>query len=151
MAKSRIGVLGTGEVGRTLGAGFLARGHEVKIGSRDPDSYKLRAWLGKAGKGATSGTFADAAGFGEVVVLATLWSGTKNALDLAGTKSLDGKVVVDATNPLVSVQNAPPALALGHTDSGGEQVQRWIPGARVVKAFNTIGNAHMVNPTFADG
>jgi hypothetical protein len=60
-------------------------------------------------------------------------------------------VIVDATNPLVSVQNAPPALALGHTDSGGEQVQRWIPGARVVKAFNTIGNAHMVNPTFADG
>jgi 8-hydroxy-5-deazaflavin:NADPH oxidoreductase len=151
MSKAKIGILGTGEVGRTLGAGFAALGHEVKIGSRDPASFKLRSWLAKAGAGASSGTFADAAAFGEVIVLATLWSGTKSALDLAGAQNLAGKIVIDATNPLVPVPNAPPGLALGRTDSGGEQVQRWLPGARVVKAFNTIGNAHMVNPNFEGG
>ena len=97
------------------------------------------------------GTFADAAKFGDVVVLATSWSGTENALKLAGASSLAGKVVIDATNPLAFAPNAPPALAIGHTDSGGEQVQRWLPEARVVKAFNTIGHAHMFKPSFPGG
>ena len=86
-----------------------------------------------------------------MVVLATSWSGTENALKLAGPSSFAGKVVIDATNPLVFAPNAPPGLALGHTDSGGEQVQRWLPEARVIKAFNTIGHTHMFKPSFPGG
>lgn len=88
---------------------------------------------------------------GDVIVIATLWGGTENAIRLADTRNFAGKVVIDTTNPLVFSPGAPPALALGHTDSGGEQVQRWLPEARVVKAFNTVGNAHMVNPQFPGG
>src|SRR5690348_10680123 len=121
-----IGVLGTGDVGRVLGSAFARLGHDVKIGSREPRSDKLRVWLEQTGPNATSGTFAEAAAFGEVVVLATLWSGTQSALGLAGPDQLSGKVVIDATNPLDFSQGAP-RLALGHTDSGGEQVQRWLP------------------------
>jgi predicted dinucleotide-binding enzyme len=80
--------------------------------------------------------------------LATLWSATKNVIDQAGSANFKGKVVIDATNPLDFSKGMPPSLTHGHTDSGGEQVQRWLPDARVVKAFNIVGNAHMVNPQF---
>ena len=146
----RIGILGTGDVGRALGSGFAATGHQVKVGSRDANNPRLKEWAGKAGAHTSGGTFADAAAFGELVVLATRWSGTENALRLAGTESLAGKVLVDATNPL-DFSTRPPTLAVGRTDSGGEQVQRWAPGARVVKAFNTVGNALMFRPSFAGG
>jgi predicted dinucleotide-binding enzyme len=147
----KIGILGTGDVGRVLGSGFAALGHEVKMGSRDPASEKVKTWVAKTGKRASAGTFAEAAAHAEVAVLATLWSGTENAIRLAGPNNLAGKVVIDATNPLVFAANAPPALALGHVDSGGEQVQRWLPKARVVKCFNIAGNAHMINPQFPGG
>lgn len=147
----KIGILGTGDVGQALGHGFIRRGDEVKMGSREAGGEKARAWVAKMGKGASEGTFEDAAKFGEVVVLATLWSGTENALRLAGADNLAGKVVIDATNPLIFAQGKPPALALGHTDSGGEQVQRWLPKSRVVKCFNIVGNAHFVHPDFPNG
>jgi predicted dinucleotide-binding enzyme len=147
----RIGILGSGEVGRALGKAFAGLGHEVKIGSRDPGKVELAEWVRTAGAAASAGTFEEAAAFGEVAVLATLWSGTESALRLAGAENLRGKVVIDATNPLVFAPGKPPGLALGHTDSGGEQVQRWLPGARVVKAFNTVGHAHMVQPDFPGG
>jgi len=146
-----IGILGTGDVARSLAAGFLKLSHAVRLGTRDPGSAKVKEWLAYAGKGAGAVTFADAAAFSEIVVLATLWSGTENALKLAGKKALAGKVVIDATNPLVFRPGAPPALALGHTDSGGEQVQRWLPESRVVKCFNMVGHAHMVSPSFPGG
>ncbi|MDB4951566.1 MAG: putative oxidoreductase, coenzyme F420-dependent [Gemmatimonadetes bacterium] len=145
-----IGILGSGDVGQTLGLGLAAAGHEVVLGTRDPAGDKAQAWAARAGGRGRAGTFAEAAAFGEVVVLATLWSGTENALRLAGAENLAGKVVMDATNPLDFSQGAP-RLALGHTDSGGEQVQRWVPSARVVKAFNTVGSPHMVNPDFPGG
>ena len=146
-----IGILGTGDVARSLAAGFLQLGHAVRLGTRDPKSDKVKQWLAGAGKSASAGTFADTAAFGDIVVLATLWSGTENALTLAGRKPFSGKVVIDATNPLVFTPGAPPGLALGHTDSGGEQVQRWLPEARVVKCFNMVGHAHMVSPSFPGG
>jgi hypothetical protein len=147
----KIGILGTGDVGKTLGAGFLAKGHEVKMGSREAGNAKLLAWVKQAGPRASGGTFADVAGWADAVVLATLWSGTENALRLAGPERLKGKVVMDATNPLAFAPNQPPTLALGHSDSGGEQVQRWLPGAKVVKVYNSVGNAQMVNPQFPGG
>jgi predicted dinucleotide-binding enzyme len=147
----KVGVLGTGVVGQVLGAGFVKKGHEVKMGSRDPSNEKVRAFVTKSGAKASGGTFAEAAAFGDVILLATLWSGTENALKLAGAKNFAGKVVMDATNPLVFAPNAPPALERGWNDSAGEQVQRWLPDAKVVKVYNTVGNAHMVDPQFPGG
>jgi len=147
----KVGILGTGDVGRALGTGFARRGHEVKMGSRDAKNPKLAAFVKAAGPKASGGTFAEAAAFGEVIVLATLWSGTESALKLAGARNLAGKVVMDATNPLVFAPNAPPALERGWNDSAGEQVQRWLPDAKVVKAFNIVGNALMVDPQLPGG
>lgn len=147
----RVGILGTGAVGQSLGRGFASLGHEVKMGSREPDAPKVREWVMKAGATASAGTFAEAAAFADLAVLATHWSGTHNALKLAGPENLEGKVLMDVTNPLVFGSTGPPTLALGFGDSGGEQVQRWVPKAKVVKAFNIVGNAHMVRPEFPGG
>ncbi len=147
----KIGILGSGDVGKKLGSGFVSIGHEVMLGSRDPNSENVRSWIAANGKSASGGTFERTAAFGEVVVLATLWTGTENAIKLAGAKNFAGKVVIDATNPLVFEENKPPRLSLGFDDSAGEHVQRWLPGARVVKAFNIVGNQYMVHPQFECG
>jgi predicted dinucleotide-binding enzyme len=148
----KIGVLGTGDVGRVLAAGLATVGHEVMIGTRDPKQQKMVDWLSDAGKGVTAGTFAEAAAFGELLILAIGWDHVRNAIDLAGVENFAGKVVLDATNPLCfDVEGQPPVLDIGHTDSAGESVQRWLADARVVKAFNIVGNPHMVNPVFPDG
>lgn len=146
----RIGVLGSGNVGRVLGAGLAGLGHQVMLGSRDPGQDKLKAWSKETGPKASTGTFAEAASFAEIAILATLWAGTKSALDLAGPKNLDRKVLIDATNPL-DFSSIPPTLVVSGNDSAGEQVQRWVPGANVVKAFNIVGNQHMVKPSFPGG
>ena len=147
----KVGILGTGDVGRALGTGFARKGHEVKMGSRDAKNPKLAEFVKAAGPKASGGTFAEAAAFGEVIVLATLWSGTESVLKQAGSRNFAGKVVMDATNPLVFAPNAPPALERGWNDSAGEQVQRWLPDAKVVKAFNIVGNALMVDPQLPGG
>jgi predicted dinucleotide-binding enzyme len=150
MAVMQIGILGSGGVGQALGLGFIKLGHEVKLGSRSPD--KLKPWVDKGGKRASTGSFEDTARFADIAVVATLWSGTESALKLAGAPtSLAGKVVMDVTNPLIYEEGKPPRLSLGHTDSGGEQLQRWLPQSKVVKAFNTVGQAHMVDPKFPGG
>lgn len=137
MKKMRVGILGTGDVGKALGRGFASHGFDVKIGSREKKGEFV--------------TFEEAAKHGEVVVVCTRWDGTENALKLAGEQNLAGKVVIDATNPLKHVDGRPVGLDRGFTDSGGEQVQRWIPEAKVVKAFNIVGNALMVDPTLPGG
>jgi predicted dinucleotide-binding enzyme len=147
----KAGILGTGDVGKVLGGGLARLGHEVMMGSRNPQSDKVKDWVGKTGRRASGGSFAETAAFGEVLFLATLWTGTENAIRLAGQRNFAGKVVVDATNPLDFSAGIPPKLALGHTNSGGEQVQQWLPEARVVKAFNMVGNALMVNPQLPGG
>ena len=92
-----------------------------------------------------------AASFAELIVLATLWDGTPNAIKMADPKDFDGKVVVDVTNPLDFSKGMPPSLAVGHTDSGGETIQRMLSESKVVKAFNIVGNPHMVHPNFPGG
>jgi hypothetical protein len=148
----KIAVLGTGDVGRVLGAGLARKGHQVMIGTRDPASGRVSEWVQQTGHGVSAGTFADAAAFGEVAVLAVGWGQLQSVLELAQASNFAGKVVLDATNPLRSeVPGQPPALAIGHTDSAGELVQRLLPDARVVKAFNIVGNMHMVDPSFPEG
>jgi predicted dinucleotide-binding enzyme len=151
MSKLKIGVLGTGDVGQVLASGFAALGHEVKLGSRDAANPKAVEWAKKNGPNASAGTFADAAKFADVIILALLWTGTKNALELAGFENFAGKVVIDTTNPLDFSKGAPPTLSVGTTDSAGEQIQRLLPKAHVVKCFNIVGNPHMVKPSFPDG
>ena len=130
----KVAILGTGEVGKALAAGFTKHGHDVRLGHRDPKE-----------------PYAAAAKFGEIAVLATPWSGTHNAIQLADPKNLAGKIVIDVTNPLKFEDGKPPALAVSGDDSGGEQVQRWLPQAKVVKAFNTVGHTLMVNPQIPGG
>ena len=151
LAGQRVGVIGSGAVGQTLAAGFASRGHDVMLGSRDPEKDEVRAWLDGAGDGASAGTFADTAEHGELLVLATLGVGTLSAVELAGPERFAGKVVIDATNPLDFSGGFPPRLAWEDGRSLGESVQATIPGAKVVKAFNIIGNPYFVDPQFPDG
>lgn len=94
---------------------------------------------------------ADAARWADIIVVCTAWAGTGNALKLTGPENCAGKIVIDVTNPLGPSPQGPPVLVVGHTDSAGEQVQRWLPQARVVKCWNTVGNPHMIDPDFPDG
>ena len=151
LAHSRVGVLGSGEVGQRLAAGFSGRGHEVMLGSRDPDKPELREWLSGDGAGVQPGTFAATAAYGELLVLALLGSVAEQVIADAGVENFDGKVVIDAMNPLDFSDGFPPKLAIAGDDSLGERVQRALPGAKVVKAFNTIGSPYFVDPTFSAG
>jgi hypothetical protein len=151
LAQSRVGVLGTGEVGRRLAAGFRSRGHVVMIGSRDPGKAELAEWLSADGAGVESGTFAEAAEHGELLVLAVLGDAAEAAIAAAGRDRFSGKVVIDAMNPLDFSGGFPPKLSITGEDSLGERIQRALPEAKVVKAFNTIGNAYFVEPSFSEG
>ena len=151
LAQSRVGVLGSGEVGRRLAAGFCSRGHDVVIGSRDPGKPELREWLAGDGAGVKGGTFGQAAAHGELLALAVLGNAAEEAIADAGPETFSGKVVIDAMNPLDFSGGFPPRLSITGQDSLGERVQRALPDAKVVKAFNTIGNPYFVDPGFSEG
>ena len=151
LAHIRVGVLGSGEVGRRLAQAFRSRGHDVVIGTRGPDKPELSEWLAGDGVGVAVGTFAQAAAHGELLVLAVLGNAAEQAIDDAGRASFGGKVVIDAMNPLDFSGGFPPKLSISGEDSLGERVQRTLPESKVVKAFNTIGNAYFVNPSFSEG
>lgn len=145
----RIGVLGSGDVAKVLAAGFKKHGYDVKIGSRTPE--KLADWAKENGMG--TGTFAEVAAHGEIVVLAVLGRAAEEALKLAGAANLTGKIVVDTTNPIADEppENGVLRYFTDANDSLMERLQRAFPEARFVKAWNSVGNHFMVNPTFAGG
>lgn len=134
----RIGILGSGAVGQSLARGYARHGHEVRIGTRQPAVEDLPV-----------GPPAEVAAWAELVVLGVQGGA---AAELAGSLAaeLDGKVLVDATNPL-DFSSGAPALFVGHTDSLGERVQRVVPRVRVVKAYNTVGNTLFVDPEVPGG
>jgi predicted dinucleotide-binding enzyme len=145
----RIGVLGSGEVARALADGFVRHGDDVMLGTRD--TTKLVDWADELG--AQAGSFADAAAFGEVVVLAVRGSVAAAVLEAAETDNLAGKPVIDATNPLAD-RPAEGGVIAYYTDldrSLMEQLQEQVPDAHLVKAFNQVGNQHMVDPAFEGG
>ena len=145
----RVGILGSGDVAKSLARGFLNEGHEVMLGSREPE--KLVSWMQESGDGASGGTFSETAKFGELVVLAVHGAKSVEAIQMAGVDNFNGKVVIDATNPLDMSGGPPPKLIGGLGTSSGELNQKALPGAFVVKAFNTVGHAHFYKPEFAGG
>ncbi|HYF17900.1 MAG TPA: NAD(P)-binding domain-containing protein [Ramlibacter sp.] len=140
----KIAILGAGGVGTSLGRTWTGKGHEVRYGARNAQSDKVKAALA-ATPGAQAVSIAEAVKWAEAVVLATPWSGAQEAVTAGG--DFGGKPLLDATNPLTPTFG----LALGHTDSGGEQVQRWAPTAKVVKIFNTTALENMANPVYPQG
>ncbi len=121
------------------------------IGSRDPEKPELREWLSAEGVGIRSGSFAEAAAGSELLVLAVLGDAAEQVIADAGRESFAGKIVIDAMNPLDFSGGFPPKLSISGEDSLGERVQRALPDAKVVKAFNIIGNPYFVDPSFSDG
>ncbi len=146
-----VGIIGSGIVGRTLADGFLKHGYHVSVGTGN--AAKLSEWKSKAGANAHVGSFADAAAFGEMVVLAVKGSAALEVIQQAGPSALAGKTVIDTTNPIA---DAPPVNGVlkyftSLDDSLMERLQTAYPSIRFVKAFSCVGNAFMVNPRFPDG
>jgi hypothetical protein len=140
----KIAIIGAGVVGVALARGWTRKCHDITFGARDPVSPKVTGALAEV-VGAKVATIADAVKWADVAVLATPWGGTEAALQAAG--GFANKPLLDATNPLTPDYR----LALGHTTSGGEQVQAWAPDARVVKVFNTTGYGNMSDASYAQG
>lgn len=158
----KIAILGSAIVGKTLADKLASLGHDVMIGTRDPAATRARTAPGSFGEPPLSaflaehpsvglGTFAEAAAHGAIVFNATSGLGSLEALKLAGAANLDGKVVVDLSNPLDFSKGMPPTLSVCNDDSLGEQVQRAFPGAKVVKTLNTVNAYLMVAPGMLAG
>jgi len=147
----KIAVLGTGNVGDTIGSKLIEVGHTVMMGSRTVDNEKAKDFVAKHNGKATAGTFADAAAFGEIIFNCTAGVGSIEALKLAGDKNLNGKIIVDIANPLDFSKGMPPSLAICNTNSLGEEIQKEFPQTKVVKALNTMWCGLMVNPAMING
>lgn len=147
----KVGILGSTQVAQSLGNGFLALGHEVMLGSRQGGNPSAIQWAQRAGAKADAGTFMQAADFGEMVVLATLGTATSHAIEMAGPEHFDGKLVWDVTNPLEFHEGSPPKLIGAAGTSAGETHQQLLPRAKIVKVFNTVGNALFFRPELQGG
>ena len=154
----RLGVLGTGVVGKTITARLAGLEHEVMVGTRDPEATLSRTEPDQFGNPPFSdwqqehpavelGTFGEAAAYGEMVVNATSGVVSLEALEMAGEENLNGKILIDISNPLDFSQGMPPTLSVSNTDSLGEQIQRRFPEAKVVKTLHTMNAYLMVDPT----
>ena len=146
----KVGILGSGEVGKTLAAGFIKHGHQVAVGTRDP--AKLADWRGKHAA-AQVGSFAEAAAFGEVAVLAVKGSAAIDVIRATGADALAGKTVIDTTNPIAD--RPPEHGVVGFftrtNESLLERLQKEFPRVHFVKAFNSVGSDLMVNPSYSGG
>jgi 8-hydroxy-5-deazaflavin:NADPH oxidoreductase len=147
----KIGVLGTGIAGQTIGSKLVELGHEVKLGARTADNEKARAWSDKAGARASHGSFADAAGFGELLFHCALGAAALEVLAAAGDSNLANKILIDVSNPLDFSKGMPPTLLVSNDDSLGERIQRAHPALRVVKTLNTVSCFVMVNAGLVAG
>lgn len=147
----KIAVLGTGNVGATIGSKLIEVGHTVMMGSRTADNEKAVAFASQHSGKASAGTFAEAAAFGELVFNCTSGMGSIAALRLAGESNLSGKVLVDLANPLDFSNGMPPSLSVCNTNSLGEEIQKAFPQTKVVKALNTMWCGLMANPSLVNG
>lgn len=146
----KIGIIGSGIVAQVLAGGFVKHGHDVTIGTRNPD--KLAEWKAK-NRMARIGSFADAAKAGDLIVLAVKGTAAVEAIRTAGSGNLSGKVVMDVTNPIADLPPVNGVLRFFTSleESLMERLQREFLAIKFVKAFNSVGNAAMINPSFAGG
>jgi predicted dinucleotide-binding enzyme len=146
----KVGIIGSGGVAQALGDGFVKHGHEVMLGTREPD--KLADWVAR-NPAAQTGTVASTAEFGELVVLAVKGTAAAEALRAAGSRNLSDKPIIDATNPIADVPPVNGVLKFftNFDESLMEQLQREFPAAHFVKAFNSVGSGLMVNPRLEGG
>ncbi len=134
----KIGIIGAGNVGGTLGRILTKKGHQIVFGVRDPQSSKVQAAVESTEGKALAASVREAASHGEVLILATPWNATQEAIASAG--NLTGKIIIDATNPLeMTPAGLAAGLTIGHTTSAAEEIAQWAPFALIVKAFNNIG------------
>ena len=147
----KIGVLGTGMVGNALGSKLVQLGHSVKMGSRTVNNPKAVEWAKGNGPNASQGTFAESTSHGEIVFNCTAGMASLDALKLAGSNNLRGKILIDIANPLDFSKGMPPTLSVCNTDSLGEQIQRAFPDTKVVKTLNTVNCNVMVKPSLVPG
>lgn len=148
---NKIAVLGTGMVGDTIGSKLIEVGHTVMMGSRTADNEKALAFVAKHNTGASAGTFADAAAFGEIIFNCTSGGGSVDALKMAGESNLNGKIIIDLANPLDFSNGMPATLSIVNTNSLGEEIQKTFPSSNVVKTLNTMWCGLMVNPALING
>jgi len=141
----KITIIGSGNVGRTLGARWAGKGHEIVFGSRDPESTNSKE-IENSVPGAKVVGIKDAAAASGIVVLATPWPAAKSTIKAAG--GLKGKILIDCTNPLAPDQSG---LTIGPNTSAAEKISEWAEGAFVVKAFNNTGSGNMADPVYGDG
>lgn len=147
-----IGVLGTGMVGETIATALTQKGHNVRMGSRSANNEKAAEWVKKSNNHATQGDFNDAASFGEIVFLCLNGAYALDAVRMINADSIDGKIIIDVTNPLDFTQGMPPRLleGLNNSNSLAEEIQKALPTAKVVKTFNTVNCYVMVNPALVN-
>jgi predicted dinucleotide-binding enzyme len=148
----KIGILGSGVVGQVLATGFVKEGHQAMLGTRNPAKPELVKWK-KANEVIEVGTFSETAKFGELLVLAVEGAAAEKVIDLAGAGQFKGKIVIDTTNPIAK---QPPTNGVLHyfttlEDSLMERIQKWLPEAKLVKAFNSVGHSYMYKPNFPGG